>query len=284
VLEIEPAYIGVNRRIAQAYFAKGDLDQAREYFVRELRDDPGNTDLMFELGDLALESGRYSAAAAKFEQIIELDPQYGPAHLALGSVLLQMNKPEAALACLESAASLARPEDDMLGLDAKAGEALLRLGRHSEARLRLERAVEQAPDDAGLVTLLGDALFGIKRTAAAADCYRRALAIDSDHALAHHRLALTLIVAGRPADALRHELHALRSRADYADAMHSASLAMLELGRWGDAKRMLDRMLQHNPANADLLRLRKQIWYLRARRYASRLFRPLTILGRRIRK
>ncbi len=284
VLELEPSYIGVNRRIAQGHYAKGELGQAREYFIRELRDDPGNTNLLFELGDLALELGQLSVAAAKYEQIIELDPRHGPAHLALGSVLLQMGKTESALVCLESAASFSRPEDDLRDLDARTGEALLRLGRHAEARRYLERAVELAPGDAGLVTLLGDVLLGINRTTAAADCYRRALAIDANHAVAHHKLALTLIVAGRPADALRHDLHALRSRTGYGDAMHSASLAMLELGRWGDARRMLDQMLLNDPDNADLLRLRKQIWRLRTQRYASRLFRPLTILGRGFRR
>jgi hypothetical protein len=59
---------------------------------------------------------------------------------------------------------------------------------------------------------------------------------------------------------------------------------MLELGQWRDARAMLDRALLNDPENVDLLRIRKQLLYLRVQRCASRVFRPLTLLARNIRR
>ncbi len=273
VIELEPAYIGVNRRIAQAYEAKGELDRAREFFLRELRDDPGNTDLLFELAELTLASGKWPAAAAKFEQIIELDPEHAAAHFALGSVLLQLGQPHAALAALEAAAAVAEPEESLHGLDARAGEALLLMGDFAQARMRLTKAVELAPNDVRLMTLLGDALFKLNKGNAAADCYRKALAIEPANPIAHYRLGLCLLEAGRPADSLRHSLDAIQARSDFVEAMHAATLALLELGHWRKARLMADRAIT-TKSSTELLALRAGIWRFRIRRYLSRLRHP----------
>lgn len=273
VLELEPAYIGVNRRIAQAYEAKGELDRAREFYLRELRDDPGNTDLLFELAELTLASGKLASAAAKFEQIIELDPDHAAAYFALGTVRLQLDQPQAALEALESASAAAEPGETLNGLEARAGEALFQLGEFSQARMRLNKAVEESPNDARLAILLGDVLFKLKKGEAAGDCYRRALAIEPANPLAHYRLGLYLLDAGRPADSLRHAMNALQARGDFVEAMHAATLALLELGQWRRARAMVDRAILAK-SSPELLALRAKLWQFRLRRYIQRLCRP----------
>lgn len=275
VLELESGYIGVNRRIAQAYEAKGELERAREYYLRELRDDPGNTDLLFELAELTLASGKLSAAAAKFEQIIELDPDHAAAHFALGTVLLQLGQPRAALEALESAATVAEPGDTLHGLDARAGEALFQLGEFPEARARLAKAVEQSPSDPRLGILLGDVNFKMKKSDVASECYRRVLAMDPANAIAHYRLGLCLLDAGRAADALRHELDAIHARADFVEAMYAATLALLELGQWKKARIMADRAIKLH-ATPEILALRARLWRFRLRRYVYRMCHPFS--------
>lgn len=274
VLELEPAYIGVNRRIAQAFEAKGELGRAREYFLRELRDDPGNTDLLFELAELTLASGKLQAAAAKFEQIVELDPDHAAAHFALGSILLQLGQPHAALDALESAAAAAEPGDTLNGLEARAGEALFMMGKYDEARVRLATAVEQSPNDPRLLTLLGDTSFKLNKYDSAADCYRKALAVDPSSPLAHYRLSLSLLDAGRSNDALRHAMDALQSRPDFVEAMHSATLALLDLGQWRRARIMVDRAIS-TKSSPELVALRDNFWRFRLRRILGYLRHPL---------
>lgn len=278
VIELEPAYIGVNRRIAQAYEAKGELVRAREYFLRELRDDPGNTDLLFEIAELTLASGRLAAAAAKFEQITELDPDHAAAFFALGSVLLQMGQAQPALDALESAAAVAQPGETMHGLNARVGEALLLLGQFAKARTRLIKAIEESPNDLRSEMLLGEAFTQLNKRVSAADCYRRALAVDPSNAVAHHQLGMCLLESGRPADALRHFMDAVQLQSDYVDAMHAATLAMLSLGHWRQAHTMLDRAIQLRPS-AQLDALKGAFWRYRIRWYCARLRSLVTRLN-----
>ena len=132
VLEIEPDYVGVNRRIARAYRAQHEPDLAKEYYLREIRDDPGNTDLLFELAEMTLESGRLVRAATRFAQILELDPDDLRSRFALGRIWLLRAQPEAALRCFATVKEIA---DDAAipGFRAKFGEALFRVGRLREA-------------------------------------------------------------------------------------------------------------------------------------------------------
>ncbi len=270
-------YVGVNRRIAQAYRAQGQLDKARKFYLKEVRDDPGDTDLLYELAELVLESGQVALAAAKFAQIVELDPEHVESHFALGKIQLLRGQPGQALACFEMAGSALGGSGGKLrlaGFDAKVGEALLRLGRFMEARKRLERAVEDNPHHLEPLMMLGDCLLAGGKPAEAADTFRRVLAVDADNAGAHHALGLCLVRDGHFAAGLEHCLHAIRAKPDYAAAVHTAALAHVRLAQWREARSLLRRALRHHPQNPDLQQLSKQLWNYRLRHNLSRLIAP----------
>ncbi|MBI4717497.1 MAG: tetratricopeptide repeat protein [Planctomycetes bacterium] len=271
VLELEPGYIGVNGRIAQAYRMQGKLDLAREYFVRELREDPGNTDLLYDLADLTLESGDAAGAAAKFNQILELDPDHSPARFALGSVWLRTGKPDKALECFEALAERDDDETDLPGLELRMGQALLELGRLSEARRYLETAVELEATSVEALMGLGLCLLGDKKPAEAANCFRRVIAQEVRTPFAHHYLGLALFQSGRPESGLDHFLEAIRYKPDFGTAMFNAAVGYLHLGRWREARGMLERAARNNPDNRIVELLRKRLWRYRLRFYARRL-------------
>jgi tetratricopeptide (TPR) repeat protein len=273
VLELEPAYIGVNRRIAQAHRAKGNRDEAHEYFLRELRDDPGNVDLLFELADLALESGQIAAASAKLEQILELEPRHAGARLALGRVWLRTGHPDKALACFDSLQANSDPEMeyDKAEADTLAGEALCQLGRFAEARVHLEAAVERGTDGGRVMMLLGDSLLAVGKAPEAADRYRRVLAVDAHNPFAHHRLGVCLLKSGRAAAALEHCLYAVRGNPRFGGAMFSAAMAHIQLGHWRAAREMLGRAAGVLEDDGPVRRIRKRLWRYQLRYYLDRL-------------
>jgi tetratricopeptide (TPR) repeat protein len=260
VLELEPEYPGVNRRIARAHRAQGNRDLAKEYYLREVREDPGNTDVLYELAEMTLESGKVARAAARFAQILELDPDHIESHYALGRIWLLRDQPEAAIRCFENVRSIT-DDPDLPGFESKVGEALLRVGRYKEALEILEESVERYPDDLNSLILLGNGLALLDKSDRAADTFRRVLAIDADHAIAHECLAVCMLREGRIESGLNHSLLALRSKPDFAAAMHTAIRGHLELGHWRDARSMIGRALRLDPENADLKRLRRRFPY-----------------------
>ena len=272
VLELSPDYIGVNRLIAQAYRAQKRLDLAKEYYLREVRDDPGNVDLLYELAELTVEAGELAMAAAKFAQIMELDPEHVESRFALGKTWLLRGQPAKALSCFEAIRSITGDQADLPRFEAKLGEALVQLGRFAEAREQLQRAIEKEPHDTDIHLLLGNCLLAMDKPGEAGDTFRRVLASDADNPVAHHRLGICLVRQGRHAAGLDHFLHAVRAKPDFGPAMYMAVLTHLRLAQWPEARSMLRRAMQRYPDNPDLRLLGKRLWRYRLRHGLCRVF------------
>ncbi|UCE59989.1 MAG: tetratricopeptide repeat protein [Phycisphaerales bacterium] len=271
VLELEPNYIGVNRRIGRAYRAQGELDKAREYFLREVREDAGNTSLLFELADLTLEAGEVASAAAKFAQIVELDPDHVKARFALGKICLAKGQPAQAWECFDAIGSDADDEPELGEFNLKAGEALYQLRRFDEARTYLAAAAAKDTTNPELRMLVGNCLLAMDKPDDAADWFRRVLALDAAHPLAHHNIAVCLFHTGRLEAGVEHCVKALESRPDYVMAMHNAAVAYIQLRRWREARAMLRRALRQDPGNDTLARLYRRMWRARLRSYVGNL-------------
>ncbi len=276
VLDVEPDYYGVNLRIAEAYRADRDYEQAREYLLREVRGDPGNTDLLFDLAELTLESGQAATAAAKFAQIVELDPGHYESHFALGKIWLEMGQPEQAISSFEMVAKLASSDPGLHGFHRTFGEALLALGKFREARRRLRRATDENPTDPAVAMLLGDCLLAEGKPATASDWFRRVLALDADNAYAYHKLGMCQFKQGRHEAGLAQCLKAIEHKPDYVAAMHNAIVAQLYTAKWKQARALLRRALAIDPSHEPTCELRGKMWRYRLRHYARRISAVLT--------
>lgn len=266
-LDIEPAYLGVNERIARAYRVDGDLKRAREWLLREIRNDPGNTDLLFEFGQLLVEAGEIGGGAAKFAQIIELDPEHLEAHYALGSIWLGLRQPERALTCFNEVLRLEKTPD-LPDFHLRRGESLLRLERWDDARKELERGTAESPNNVHGVMLLGDCHLRTGQVARAADAFRKALAIEEMNCFAHHKLAIALIRLGQCQSALTHALRSLELKPDHVPSVSTAALAHIRMGRWGDARRLLRQSRKDFPKDETIAGLLSGLWRARLTYYA----------------
>jgi tetratricopeptide (TPR) repeat protein len=269
VLALEPDYPGVRQRIAQAFRAEGKLDAAREYLLQELRDDPGNTDYLFELGELAQESGQLEAAVNKFYQIVELEPGHAPAQFALGKLLMRFGRPAEALRCFETAAGLL--DEDRHELDVYIGEALYYLDRLGEARERFEHALSRDPADTDAEMMLAQCLLAMNQPRLAADSYRKVLAVEEQNAQAHLNLAVCLYQLDQVDAAVSHCEAALNCDEEYLLALQYAVVGYRALGRWRDAHRLLDRAIALEPGDAGVAQLAQKSWRYRWYRLRRRL-------------
>jgi len=279
VLDLEPDYYGVNLRIAEAYRADRDFDQAREYLLCEVRGDPGNTELLYDLAELTLESGQAAAAAAKFAQIVELDPGHYESHFALGKIWLEMGQPQQAINCFEMVAKLASSDPGIPGFHRTFGEALLALGKFRDARRRLRRATDEDPTDPTVAMLLGDCLLAEGKPATASDWFRRVLALDANNAYAYHKLGMCQFKQGRHEAGLAYCLKAIEQKPDYIAAMHNAVVAQLHTAKWRQARALLRRALAIDPNHEPTRELGRKMWRYRLR-HCARRFRALFGRGR----
>jgi len=86
VIEIDPDHPQVHARIADTYWAKGQRGEARQHFIEELRSNPGDLDVMLDLGELLVEMGDLAPASEKFRQVLELSPDETTALFHLGQL------------------------------------------------------------------------------------------------------------------------------------------------------------------------------------------------------
>ncbi|MGB0715775.1 MAG: tetratricopeptide repeat protein [Phycisphaerae bacterium] len=272
VLEIEPSYMGVNRRIAQAYREAGESELARDYYLNELRDDPGSPELLYELAELALEDGELASAAARFSHIVDLHQDHVEARYALGKIWLIQGHNEEALRCFEAIEAIEK-HPGLSEFDRRMGEALFKLGRVDEANRRFEKAIEKDGEQEELLMVYGTSLLAANRIEAAADCYRKVLARDGENGLAHHSLAVCLLKQEKYELGLDHCEQAIAANPDSVASRCNAAYAMMRLGQWGKARHMLAEALKVEPNNALVKGLLDRSWRYRISYFWDRLLR-----------
>jgi predicted Zn-dependent protease len=70
----------------------GDLDSAERIFTLALRQGVRSPLVYHNLGVIAQESGQHEQAVARFRETLQLQPEFGPAHLLLGVSWLALGK------------------------------------------------------------------------------------------------------------------------------------------------------------------------------------------------
>lgn len=275
VLEIDPEYIGVNQRLAQLHRLEERPVEARSALLAEYRIDPGNTDILMELAELSLEQDEIVAAATKYAQVIELDPEHGPAHLAMGKLFLRQGRPSDALGHLERGELL----DEEIAADASlhAAEALLYLERVDDAQRRLLALKSDSRRDGRVQMLLGHCFLARRQLPRAAECYRRVISREAGNPLAHHNLGVCHLFQGEHSAGLASMLRALECKPDFVPAMHRAALALMQLARWDEARAMLRQASTVDSGNADVKRLMRNFNRLRLRLTFQRILRRLKL-------
>jgi tetratricopeptide (TPR) repeat protein len=210
-------------------------------------------------------TGSYEASAAKWREVLELNPDDEVAHRGLGTVLLMTGHPREAADHLQKASEVklrgaieadptsARGFNDL-------GALLVRTGRVEEAVAQFEKAAGLKPDFAAARANLGGALAKLGRLDEALVELRRALESDAGYAPAHYNLGLVLSQRGDAQGAIREWSSALELDPKYGEAHDSLGEALYAQGRTAEAlAHWRDAIgLQPNDAPA----LRRAAWVL----------------------
>lgn len=187
------------RQMLDLYFQLGDETGTREALETLVRYDPSDPAPWRLLGQLHLQRDRLDDALDAFERAHAVDPGDFETTLALADLYRQRGEGARAEALLGAAG--AAPNADPDALVARA-EALL--GQDDEGAVRLlQRALDQHPDHAAALRLLGDLRYRQGDFTTAAALLERALEQDPRDPERWYRAATAYAAAGRPEDAVR---------------------------------------------------------------------------------
>ncbi|GMU24755.1 MAG: hypothetical protein AMXMBFR13_48270 [Phycisphaerae bacterium] len=262
VLEIDPDYPQARQRIAWAHRSHGAHAEARDFYLAAIRQEPGDTELLADLGDLYVEMGNLARAAAKFEQVLELDPESARAHVMLGLIAAQQDRAEQAAEHLEAALRL---DEAYPQLRAHLGATQLRRGNLHTAYAHLSVALEDDPEDAVALMAMGNCLLELQRPGEAVPYFEQLLELQPRLAAALHNVAICHFLQCEFEPGIEYCQRALEIEPDNLLILHKLGLVYAHLAQWRQARIMIARGLAVDPGHEGLCQLRRQLWRERLR-------------------
>ncbi len=127
---LDAALPRIHARLAQAYAATGRLERARQLYLRELRQDPGDIDTLMELGCLLVDMNRLGEAGEKFRRMLELEPDNPTAHYHLADLAVRLGQHAEALAQFDV---VLRLDNDFVGARRQVARLLLKRDASGDA-------------------------------------------------------------------------------------------------------------------------------------------------------
>jgi len=227
----------------------GDCEGALEPYRRALAQSPERVDIACNLSLALLDLGQPAEAEAVLQPFA-----VGLARPATGRLLATalhlQGRSEEALAeldgCIEEAPNVPALHHDRAVI-------LIDLQRPDAAVAAAETALEIGQGDAATPewrATLGNALRDCGQIGAAVEAYRAAVAEDETHAVAQFNLGTTLLDAGQPAAAEEHLRIALALLPDIASAHNNLGRALRDQGKLAEAEACFRAGVACDPSDA----------------------------------
>jgi tetratricopeptide (TPR) repeat protein len=111
----------------------------------------------------------------------------------------------------------------------------------------------------------------MRRPTEAISYFQHVLELEPQMVGVHHNLAVCRFLENDFERGIQHCQDALQIEPENFMALHKLALAYLHLGRWQDVRQTTARGLAVNPNHAGLNMIRKRFWWLRLKRFCTRL-------------
>ena len=187
---------------AHQLYNEGNYDGALVMLREGLGLYPNAVELHVGVGYARLAREEFAWARRSFEEALVLDPEHEDGLAGLGEVLLRFGQVPQALKTFRRILELGYSDDIELML--QVGRALFRDGLMEDAKEYFEIAVQQVPDNAEAVAMIGYTQHRLDDDTAAMETLRRALQLDPDHSEARIYLGNILYDRGDYEAALYH--------------------------------------------------------------------------------
>lgn len=251
---------GVQGKLAEAYAATGRHERARQLYLRELRLDPGNTEVLLDLGELLVDMNRFGEASEKFRRVLELEPDNADAHYELAMLAERQGNDEEALAQFDV---VLRLDNEYPAVRRQMAAIMLRRSAHEDRgmiRSLLRRDLARATSNPEEFTSedladLGRLLLDAQLVREAVRLLRGAAELEPQDLTARHLLSVALLEAGDRASGIKEARQVLRMDPRFVPAMHNLAMACARERQWGRARYWLREARRVDPDDASLRRL-----------------------------
>jgi tetratricopeptide (TPR) repeat protein len=168
-------------QLGEMYLARGELARASQQAERAVAANTQLAGAWALRGKVLAAQGSRTEALASFHRALKLQQQYPEVQLALAEIYGEQNRPQRALATLQSLADSFPPEQVPVEVLIHQGLALRQLGRHADAARSLAQAAERGNPSADLLYELGRTQLSAGDSAAARLAVAAALERDPAH-------------------------------------------------------------------------------------------------------
>jgi GT2 family glycosyltransferase/tetratricopeptide (TPR) repeat protein len=279
-IDLAPSHAPAHLYLGLTLHRRGQVELAEMAFYAALALDPALDDARVALGWLLDDLGRIDEALQHSERAVVR--AMSPNSLLLhGSLLARANKPDAAIALLEHAVSLA-PADGTIRC--RLAAVMATQGRSAEAMRVLAAGLETSPDDAKLQIATAWLHRDLGQDDAAERIADAVLARDPRDGPAWQIKAALRQAANRIADAEACVVRALATQPHAAELILWRARLIRRQGRPIDAAWLVDGLLHEQPHRDDASLLRAQLdldlkRFQEARRRLHTLLRARTALA-----
>jgi tetratricopeptide (TPR) repeat protein len=272
--KIDPNHPQINYRIAQAYLAQGDIENARNYFLEELRKNAADIETIGDFGLLLLQAGDIDSAKEKFNRILELNPDCAPAIFYLGEIAY--NCP----AETRPAAGRHRGELSRRGWkDLKKAIALYKqaiekdgslpgpryrlalccwsAGQVEKAKAYLATELQLSPDNPDVLLSMATIFIKLDDPDSASNCLLKAIDLKASCPDAYYYLGCINILKARPETAAELLQKAVELNPRHSSALKELAHLFLVSGSFTAALEKINQLRQICPNDAQLKKLEK---------------------------
>lgn len=247
----------VHARLAAALSETGRHERARQLYLRELRDNPGDIDTLLDLGCLLVDMNRLMEAQEKFRRVLELESKNPDAHFYLGDLALRQHRRRDAEAAFRLVIRLdpAYPE-----VRRRLAELAIDRAEFSEARRLLRHELRESKEQPrrftpGDLDDLGQLLLDARLPREASGVFERFADAMGDDAKAWHYLSVAKFQMGDRAAGIGAARKALRLDPKLTAAVHNLALACIQERRWKRARAYISQLRELDPDDGALRRL-----------------------------
>ena len=230
-LRIEPDYVPLRLRHAEALLAEGNADASKAEYQRVIAENPNDAAAHLGLGRALAAAGDYASAAREDETACSLFPPYAAAHYAAAQAYRRLGdakKADREQQLYSESKQLGPPTDDW------------RLDRMRQLNAGAEQYLQRSL-----------ALAAAGRIDEAVQANLDALKIDPSLVLAHVNLISLYAQLGRPNDAEQHYRSAVALAPNRADAHYNYGVLLVHLGRHKEALEAFRKAVDLDPRHAD---------------------------------